>query len=73
MLLIFQAVGLNGVVSQWGISGPSQYSCGSRLVTGLFTRPQLPLGYTLVATIPVGACRINVTEMHNSNNYLGNL
>lgn len=70
-LLSLQAVGLDGVVSQWSGPGTGSYRCGSRLVSGLFTRVQLPLGYTLVATLPAGACRINITELHHSNNFLG--
>lgn len=64
---------MDGVVSQWSGPGTGSYRCGSRLVSGLFTRVQLPLGYTLVATLPPGACRINITEMHHSNNFLGKI
>ncbi|RVE48285.1 hypothetical protein evm_007036, partial [Chilo suppressalis] len=44
--------------------------CGRRLVSGLFSRPRLPLGYSLVATVPRGACRLNVSEIMPSDNYI---
>ncbi|XP_014365887.2 thrombospondin type-1 domain-containing protein 4 isoform X2 [Papilio machaon] len=44
--------------------------CGRRLVSGLFTRPRLPLGYSHVATVPRGACRLNVSEILPSDNYI---
>lgn len=44
--------------------------CGRRLVSGLFTRPKLPLGYTYVTTVPRGACRLNVSEILPNENYI---
>ncbi|XP_063385966.1 thrombospondin type-1 domain-containing protein 4-like [Cydia fagiglandana] len=44
--------------------------CGRRLVSGLFSRPRLPLGYSYVTTVPRGACRLNVTEIISSENYI---
>ncbi|GBP09812.1 ADAMTS-like protein 4 [Eumeta japonica] len=44
--------------------------CGRRLVSGLFSRPRLPLGYSRVATVPRGACRLNVSELLPSENYI---
>ncbi|CAG9123813.1 unnamed protein product [Plutella xylostella] len=44
--------------------------CGRRLVSGLFSRPRLPLGYSLVATVPRGACRLNVSEILPTDNYI---
>ncbi|XP_071455660.1 thrombospondin type-1 domain-containing protein 4-like [Hetaerina americana] len=41
-----------------------------RLVSGLFTRSQLPVGYNLIAQIPRSACNINITEMKHSRNFL---
>ncbi|KAG8222832.1 hypothetical protein J437_LFUL010351, partial [Ladona fulva] len=41
-----------------------------RLISGIFTRSQLPPGYNLIAQIPRGACNINITEMKHSRNYL---
>ncbi|CAH0724437.1 unnamed protein product, partial [Brenthis ino] len=44
--------------------------CGRRLVSGLFSRPRLPLGYSYVTTVPRGACRLNVSEIVSSENYI---
>lgn len=44
--------------------------CGRRLVSGLFSRPRLPLGYSYVTTVPRGACRLNITEIMSSENYI---
>ncbi|KAL4714950.1 hypothetical protein ACJJTC_003101 [Scirpophaga incertulas] len=44
--------------------------CGRRLVSGLFSRPRLPLGYSYVTTVPRGACRLNVSEIVASDNYI---
>ncbi|XP_053614629.1 thrombospondin type-1 domain-containing protein 4-like [Plodia interpunctella] len=44
--------------------------CGRRLVSGLFSRPRLPLGYSYVTTVPRGACRLNVSEIVPSENYI---
>lgn len=43
------------------------------LIDGIFTEPTLEQGYNLVATIPVGATNLNVTELRHTSNYLGNL
>ncbi|XP_012552013.1 thrombospondin type-1 domain-containing protein 4 isoform X2 [Bombyx mori] len=51
-------------------SNSRELRCGRRLVSGLFSKPRLPLGYTFVATVPRGACRINVTELASSENYI---
>ncbi|KAI5635119.1 ADAM-TS spacer 1 domain-containing protein [Phthorimaea operculella] len=61
------AVGHEGV-----LASPSMRDlhCGRRLVTGLFTRPRLPLGYSYVATVPRGACRLNVSEIVPNDNYI---
>ncbi|XP_059060914.1 thrombospondin type-1 domain-containing protein 4-like [Achroia grisella] len=44
--------------------------CGRRLVSGLFTPPKLPIGYSLVTTVPRGACRLNVSEILPNDNYI---
>ncbi|KAK8744526.1 hypothetical protein OTU49_000851 [Cherax quadricarinatus] len=41
-----------------------------RKVTGLFTRPTLPVGYNLIARVPPQACNLTVTELRASSNYL---
>ncbi|KAG8227018.1 hypothetical protein J437_LFUL000324 [Ladona fulva] len=68
-------VGCDGVIGSekkidaCGLCGGDNSTC--RLVSGLFTRPQLPVGYNLIAQIPRGACNINITELKQSRNYLG--
>ena len=41
------------------------------LISGIFTRRGLAYGYNKVATIPKGACSINITEMFATRNYIG--
>ncbi|ODN02530.1 Thrombospondin type-1 domain-containing protein 4 [Orchesella cincta] len=41
-----------------------------RVVSGIFTRPQLNVGYNMVAHIPRGACNLNITEIRKSSNHL---
>ncbi|XP_068085411.1 thrombospondin type-1 domain-containing protein 4 [Anabrus simplex] len=67
-------VGCDGVVGSakrvdaCGVCGGDNSTC--RLVSGLFTRPTLPVGYNLIAQIPRGACNITISEMKHSRNYL---
>uniref|UniRef100_A0A2A4K7Z3 PLAC domain-containing protein n=1 Tax=Heliothis virescens TaxID=7102 RepID=A0A2A4K7Z3_HELVI len=62
-----KAVGREGVLSSaWS----RELRCGRRLVSGLFSRPRLPLGYSYVTTVPRGACRLNVSEIMPSENYI---
>ena len=44
-----------------------------RKVTGIFTRPVLPLGYNNIATLPSNSCNITIREVTHSNNYLGEI
>nr|XP_026492612.1 thrombospondin type-1 domain-containing protein 4-like [Vanessa tameamea]XP_026492619.1 thrombospondin type-1 domain-containing protein 4-like [Vanessa tameamea] len=52
------------------VAGSRDVRCGRRLVSGLFSRPRLPLGYSYVTTVPRGACRLNVSEIVSSDNYI---
>ncbi|XP_013787279.1 thrombospondin type-1 domain-containing protein 4-like, partial [Limulus polyphemus] len=67
-------VGCDGVLGsektldQCGVCGGDNSTC--RIVSGLFTRPNLRTGYNLIARIPRGACNINVTELKHSQNHL---
>lgn len=45
-------------------------SAACRKVTGLFTRPTLPVGYNLIARVPPQACNLTITELRPSPNYL---
>ena len=53
------------------VAGARDVRCGRRLVSGLFARPRLPLGYSYITTVPTGACRLNVSEIVASDNYIG--
>ncbi|XP_026320556.1 thrombospondin type-1 domain-containing protein 4-like [Hyposmocoma kahamanoa] len=65
--LLLLVVGRESVLSS---SSTRELHCGRRLVSGLFSRPRLPLGYSYVTTVPRGACRINVSEIVSSENYI---
>ncbi|KAK9874024.1 hypothetical protein WA026_002378 [Henosepilachna vigintioctopunctata] len=41
-----------------------------RSINGIYTRENLPPGYSLVAQIPKGACRIAVQQMKHSRNFI---
>ncbi|XP_066937225.1 ADAMTS-like protein 4 [Macrobrachium rosenbergii] len=65
------------LVAAWSyldqVAGDECLSCRSnpcRKVTGLFTRPTLPVGYNLIARVPTHACNLTVTELRRSSNYL---
>ncbi|XP_072942469.1 ADAMTS-like protein 4 isoform X2 [Epargyreus clarus] len=60
-------VGREGVLAS---VATREVHCGRRLVSGLFSRPRLPLGYSYVTTVPRGACRLNVSEIVSSENYI---
>jgi hypothetical protein len=62
-------VGSAKLVDACGVCGGDNGTC--RVVSGLFTRPQLPVGYNLIAQIPRGACNISISELKQSRNYLG--
>ncbi|XP_028137005.2 ADAMTS-like protein 4 isoform X1 [Diabrotica virgifera virgifera] len=46
----------------------SKGSC--RSVNGIYTRPDLPPGYSLVAQLPAGACRILVQQLKHTRNFI---
>ncbi|XP_045522830.1 thrombospondin type-1 domain-containing protein 4-like [Pieris brassicae] len=62
-----KVVGREGVLSS---TASRELQCGKRLVSGLFSRPRLPLGYSYITTVPTGACRLNVSEIVSSENYI---
>ncbi|XP_052755771.1 thrombospondin type-1 domain-containing protein 4-like [Galleria mellonella] len=62
-----KVVGRESVLAAFGAV---DVRCGRRLISGLFTRPRLPLGYSYVTTIPRGACRLNISEILPSENYI---
>lgn len=52
-----------------GVCGGDNTGC--QVVSGVFKHALTSLGYHRVVEIPQGATKINITEMHKSNNYLG--
>ncbi|XP_045501751.1 thrombospondin type-1 domain-containing protein 4-like [Colias croceus] len=71
----FRAICVQGTCKAVGrevlsIAGTREVRCGRRLVSGLFARPRLPLGYSYITTVPQGACRLNVSEIAASDNYI---
>ena len=72
-----QAIGCDGIVGSQkrpdacGVCGGDNSTC--QIVSGIFTEPQLPAGYNLVAQLPKGACHVNITELKPSRNYFGTL
>jgi len=73
-LVIMLVLGCDGVVGslskydQCGVCRGDNSTC--RLVSGLFTKPHLPAGYTHITTIPQGACSLNISFLRpNKNNF----
>lgn len=68
----FQGVGINGSDRRLdGCAVCSGANSTCRLVSGIFTRPQLPMGYNLITQLPQAACNLTITELKQSRNYLG--
>ncbi|XP_064648174.1 thrombospondin type-1 domain-containing protein 4-like isoform X2 [Lineus longissimus] len=69
-----QSVGCDGVLGsskvedKCGICGGDSTTC--KIISGIFTRPTMKFGYNDIATIPAGACNINISELAYSRNYL---
>ncbi|CAG7705866.1 unnamed protein product, partial [Allacma fusca] len=74
MFASFNPIGCDGIagsqrrLDRCGVCGGDNSTC--RVVSGIFTRPQLPVGYNMVAHIPKGACNLNITQLRKSPNYL---
>ncbi|XP_017773534.1 PREDICTED: thrombospondin type-1 domain-containing protein 4-like [Nicrophorus vespilloides] len=68
-----KSVGANGVIGAVE-DGPEECtSCvkdNCRSISGLYTRPDLPAGYSLVAQVPKGACRILIQQLKHTKNIL---
>ncbi|XP_075216571.1 thrombospondin type 1 domain containing lonely heart isoform X2 [Lycorma delicatula] len=70
---VCKTVGCDGVVGSdkrfdtCGVCGGTNNTC--RLVSGLFTRPQLPHGYNLITQIPRAACNISISHLKPTRNY----
>ncbi|KAF6352568.1 thrombospondin type 1 domain containing 4 [Rhinolophus ferrumequinum] len=61
-------LGSDKVVDKCGVCGGDNSGC--QVVSGVFKHALTSLGYHRVVEIPQGATKINITEMHKSNNYL---
>uniref|UniRef100_A0A182LVC0 ADAMTS/ADAMTS-like Spacer 1 domain-containing protein n=1 Tax=Anopheles culicifacies TaxID=139723 RepID=A0A182LVC0_9DIPT len=70
---VLQAVHNSGVISGTFMNNGA-VRCGTtvcRPISGIYTKTNPNNGYVHVATIPVGASNITITELQNSQNYLG--
>lgn len=71
---ICQRVGCDGVVGSsarldgCGVCGGDNSTC--RAVSGIFTRPQLPQGFNVIALLPQGACNVTITQLRPTINLL---
>ena len=54
-----------------GVCGGDDSTC--HVISGIFQRVKLKFGYNHVIRLPVGACRVNVTEVPSNTNFLGQL
>ncbi|XP_050306134.1 thrombospondin type-1 domain-containing protein 4-like [Anthonomus grandis grandis] len=69
-----KSVNSHGVVG--GSDENSHHECHSclrgqcRTVNGIYTRPDLPAGYSLVAQVPKGACGLHVQQIKHTRNFL---
>ncbi|XP_067667285.1 A disintegrin and metalloproteinase with thrombospondin motifs 9-like [Haliotis asinina] len=61
-------VGSNATLDKCGVCNGDNSTC--RTISGVFTRPDLPHGYTKIISIPVGSTGVNITELRPSSNYL---
>ena len=74
-VFLFQGLGCDGVVGSGmmyddcGVCGGDNSTCG--LVSGLFTKPHLPPGYSHITTIPKDACSITVRLARHTSNHAG--
>ncbi|KAM7337464.1 hypothetical protein ACRRTK_003583 [Alexandromys fortis] len=64
-------LGSDKVVDKCGVCGGDNTGC--QVVSGVFKHALTSLGYHRVVEIPQGATKINITEMHKSNNYLAEI
>lgn len=72
-LFLPQAVHNSGVISGTFMNNGA-VRCGTtvcRPISGIYTKTNPNNGYVHVATIPAGASNITITELQNSQNYLG--
>ncbi|KAL3288916.1 hypothetical protein HHI36_003361 [Cryptolaemus montrouzieri] len=71
--LLLQSVDSRGVVGSTDENNAECPACSKglcRSINGIYTRSNLPPGYSVVAQIPKGACRILVQQMKHSRNFI---
>ncbi|XP_054277848.1 thrombospondin type-1 domain-containing protein 4-like [Macrosteles quadrilineatus] len=70
LVLLLLGVGINGSDRRLDCAACSGTNSTCRLVSGIFTRPQLPMGYNLITQLPQSACNLTISELKQSRNYL---
>ncbi|CAG9821234.1 unnamed protein product [Phaedon cochleariae] len=68
--LVVNSRGVIGSVDEQQEECPACLKTTCRSVSGIYTRPDLPPGYSLVAQIPAGACRVLVQQLKHTRNFL---
>ncbi|KAH1014947.1 hypothetical protein HUJ05_012743 [Dendroctonus ponderosae] len=69
-----KSVNGQGVVGGHNENGQQCHACllgACRTINGIYTRPDLPSGYSLVTQIPKGACGLHVQQIKYTRNILG--
>ncbi|XP_078588729.1 thrombospondin type-1 domain-containing protein 4-like isoform X2 [Branchiostoma floridae x Branchiostoma japonicum] len=61
-------LGSQAMLDKCGVCGGDNSAC--QVVSGMFTRRHLPVGYNPLMRIPAGARHINITELAHSKNYI---
>lgn len=72
--LFLQTIGANGVVGSLDGASEECPAClkgTCRSFNGLYTRSDLPVGYSVITQIPKGACKIFVQQLKYTKNFLG--
>lgn len=73
-LFIQQTVGCDGVINgqrydACGVCGGDNSTC--KLISGLYTKPQLASGYNYITEIPQQACNLSIADLKKTANLLG--
>ncbi|KAF5283828.1 hypothetical protein FQA39_LY04648 [Lamprigera yunnana] len=72
-LCILLSVASNGVIGSIDENLEVCIACrkGScKSISGLYTKPDLPQGYSLITQVPKGACNIVIQQLMNTNNHI---
>lgn len=74
LYFLLQSVDSRGVVGSTDEKFTECPACSRglcRSINGIYTRSNLPPGYSLIAQIPKGACRIIVQQLKHTRNFIG--